>query len=430
MFNLTTSAGTVEESQVVMCANDDLASLDADRCGQHDEHFFNAFQFWISGVLDMTFGIIGLIGAILAVAVLANKELRTNLFNQLLMALAICDLIFIICAVPFCFHYFGWLEQNEAFYNIKMHLFYPGTAVTLDASVFITVAMTVERYLAVRKPFCYRTLNLENSVYRRLMLYMLPVLVTSIAMNIPRFTEMGVSKENDTLVAVYSEIMKNPSYVWYYSLSQLFHPTITIGVVPMVVLAFMNISILVTVHKSYSMQSKIRGSNSGKSEQGEKTTKNLAFVLTAVIITHFICHLPIIIVRICMQYYLNDYIYCIVHGIPFHYPSWFRCINITTALLSTIKCSCHFFIYCFSHKSSKARLRQLGFIGGKKKCLGRQNTNKSGRSENVTNSTDLEDSTDLNSSNPNENSKWNVLRHFVRDGSIQSRLDAAASTQL
>ena len=131
-----------------------------------------------------------------------------------------------------------------------------------------------------------------------------------------------------------------------------------------------------------------------------------------------------------MQYYLNDYIYCIVHGIPFHYPSWFRCINITTALLSLIKCSCHFFIYCFSHKSSKARLRQLGFIGGKKISLGRQNTNKSGRSENVTNSTDLEDSTDLNSSNPNENSKWNVLRHFVRDGSIQSRLDAAASTQL
>ena len=63
------------------------------------------------------------------------------------------------------------------------------TPVTLHASIFVTLALTLERYLAVRKPFWYRNINVSAPC--RLATYVLPAVVLSIALNLPKFIEVS-----------------------------------------------------------------------------------------------------------------------------------------------------------------------------------------------------------------------------------------------
>ena len=67
------------------------------------------------------------------------------------------------------------------------------------------------------------------------------------------------SAENDSLTFDMTETRKSPDYVLYYTMSLLIHPTITTGVAPMAILAFMNTSILLTLRKSRSMRVSMRG---------------------------------------------------------------------------------------------------------------------------------------------------------------------------
>ena len=378
MYNLTSNFRVVEEES----GNEETATLDFTRCGHNDENTLFAIRYWIEGVLYLTFGIISLFGAIMTIAVLATRHLKAHLFDQLLIALATFDILFILCSVPvFCIDtvWLEWFEDSEAFYHIVIDILYPMTCVTHDASIFITVALTVERYLAVQKPFCYRAINLENSVYRRLTLYVLPVVVIAIALNVPKFMEMTVSVENDTVIAEMSDRMNDPTYIWYYGFSQLLHPTITIGIMPMVVLASMNTAIIISVRKSLSMQCKIRKT---EADQGEKS-KHLAYVLIGVVLTHFLCHMPFIVMRIIVQFYISDEIFCMEYDKPFYYPLWIECANRISALLYMIKSSCHFIVYCFTHQSSKNRLKKLGQMGCRKIMLSRQNSTESSGSGNT-----------------------------------------------
>ena len=72
-------------------------------------------------------------------------------FNRLLVALAIFDLMFVISTVPV--HTFSVFDyNNRIFAFLYSRLLYPLSSISLSASIFMTVAITVERYRAVCKP--------------------------------------------------------------------------------------------------------------------------------------------------------------------------------------------------------------------------------------------------------------------------------------
>ena len=117
--------------------------------------------------------------------------MRKHSFNHLLIVLACYDLLFIVCSIPVhtssIFDYGGYI-----FANLYSTFFYPMTSVSFAGSIYMTMAITVERYLAVCHPHRYREINSTMKPLSRVLLYTIPVATFSIIINIPKFLETKV----------------------------------------------------------------------------------------------------------------------------------------------------------------------------------------------------------------------------------------------
>ena len=345
-----------------------LDHFDVITCGQSDNEtlaIIGTVKFWFEGVFFMSFGVIGLISALTTVGILTTRELRSHLFYQLLITLAILDILYILCSVPtYSFDIFKWFHNNKTFHHVVSKFLYPLTPVTLHATIFLTIALTLERYIAVHRPFWFRNINTSFNTCCRLAMYVLPAILLSFAFNYPKFSEVTVSDENDTLTFDMTEKRKSPNYLLYYTISLLIHPTITTGIAPLAIHAFMNASILLKIHKSRLF----RGITIGEEEEGNgrMSENNLAFVLVGVVVIHFVCHIPRFIFAIAAQSYISIMISCVEHGESFYPPLWIACGESVTAMFLLVKSSFNLLMYCFTLRRFKAKIGQIGHEGKRK----------------------------------------------------------------
>lgn len=86
-------------------------------------------------------------------------------------------------------------------------------------------------------------MNQTISTSRRVAMYVTPVVLLSVCLNIPKFMENEVKETNNSTEIDISELRLQPTYLLYYTISQIFHPTLTTGLVPMGILIFMNLAI-------------------------------------------------------------------------------------------------------------------------------------------------------------------------------------------
>ena len=81
------------------------------------------------------------------------------------------------------------------------------------------------------------------STSRRVAMYVTPVAVLSVCLNIPKFMENEVKETNNSTEIDIADLRLQPTYMLYYTISQIFHPTLTTGLIPMGILIFMNLDI-------------------------------------------------------------------------------------------------------------------------------------------------------------------------------------------
>ena len=67
------------------------------------------------------------------------------------------------------------------------------TAVSFTGSIYMTLAITVERYMAVCHPHRYRELNSTMRPICRALIYTMPVATFAIVINVPKFFETKVT---------------------------------------------------------------------------------------------------------------------------------------------------------------------------------------------------------------------------------------------
>ena len=130
-------------------------------------------EYALLGNIDVLVGGYGTIGLatlgvranILAILVFCKKSFKSN-FNNLLIALAVFDLLFlVVCITESVRRTFEDPVANSSSYSgmatkIHHHLFpyflYPLHNILLTCSIFMTISISIERYLAIFHPLGYR----------------------------------------------------------------------------------------------------------------------------------------------------------------------------------------------------------------------------------------------------------------------------------
>ena len=165
------------------------------------------------------FGTVANIGAIL---IFCQKSFKSN-FNNLLIALAVLDLMFLLLSLVEAnmaiFHeHLG--DSNhllvilifESYNHLLPYFLYPFRNIFFSASIFMTVSISIERYLAIYFPLVYRNRsvlryilyylitvycisNLRSSTWN-VIFHILPVLTLAVVINIPKFLECQVCYQN------------------------------------------------------------------------------------------------------------------------------------------------------------------------------------------------------------------------------------------
>ena len=224
--------------------------LDCPDYSEADFAFLDRFSFWVEGVLQTAVAVAGIVGNIIASVIISRKEMR-NSFNLLLVSLAIFDSTYLFGSILESFRK-NFDMASDWHIVLFPHLLYPFNQVAISGSIFMTVAIAWERYIAVHYPLDYnQAMNDSHAMRKRLVKYVGPVFLLAFVFNIVKFFEARITYRavyedaNQTTVLAWepmlevAELRTHPVYSAYNNWSRL----LVLGIFPFVLLVFFNTKI-------------------------------------------------------------------------------------------------------------------------------------------------------------------------------------------
>lgn len=318
----------------------------------------SGYSFWCDGVLVSVIGTVGFIGNLLALIVLSRKTIR-DLFHKLLFALACFDLMYIVFGgINYTFRSFK--AQSDYFTYLFPHVIHPFTHISLAATIFMTVAITIERYLGLCHPF------LPPSS-RKAWFYILPVIVISVTLNIPKFMEIQLGTRtvrgegedgggfNLTRPSYHpTELRKSPMYIRSYVMwTRLF----STAIIPVSLLVLLNARIIFDLVRSANVQ------RFGGSFRRQRKEINTSFVLLCIVLIFFCCHAARIVLDVHEFSNVESILRC--HGEmrkPWMPSYWMQALPYISHLAMILNSSVNFIVYCLVGNHFRREMcRMFGF---------------------------------------------------------------------
>ncbi|XP_050663675.1 FMRFamide receptor-like [Leptidea sinapis] len=245
-----------------------------------------AFRFVVHGVLLNGIGAAGLLGNALAVLVLSRPQMRSSI-NCLLVGLAACDTLLILTSLLLfgltaVYPYTGHLRYY--YYHICPHItpyVYPLANAAQTMSVYLTLIVTVERWVAVCHPFRAKSLCTSS----RARWYVLGTALFALVYNAPKLFEAEVVAEGapggEVVYCVQADMsFRTDTYVaiyihWMYLL--------VMYIVPFSALAALNACIVRQVRRAQAERARL--------SRVQRRELGLATMLLVVVLVFFICNL-------------------------------------------------------------------------------------------------------------------------------------------
>jgi len=332
----------------------DPAGLALPMCGESTENStVNFYKYYCGGVLVLTIGLIGILGDICSILVLSRPKLQ-DCFHQLLIALASFDILYIVCGgVNYTLRAFEF--KSDVYTLAFPHFIYPFANIGMCGTIFMTVAISIERFLGICYPLHLPPHN------RKSWFYIIPVTILAIIVNIPKFLEseviwyfegnaienLKVQVKNITVqdipqwVPTYhvTALRRNSDYMKYYI---VYFRMFTTAIIPLILMVFLNFRIIIDIR---SVKVKSFGSR-------WRSELNLFIILLCIVITFCCCHTPRIIIDMWEFSNLNSIIMCIdlkktnpnQNFLP---PTWVSCLTHISHSMSILNSSVNFLIYSF-----------------------------------------------------------------------------------
>ena len=194
-----------------------------DDCNFHVNQNLILFRFLIYSIFLNSIGIIGIFGNSLSMIILSKYLLKSSI-NYLLIGLARCDVALIITSIilfgiPPIYQYTGlFFSYNYYIYPYLACIFFPIALIAQTSSVYLTLTVTLERFVAVCRPLRAKSL----CTYGRARVHFYFIIIMSTLYNLPKFWEIEVetiwsTNFNTTINCLTSSSLRNnPNYEYFY----------------------------------------------------------------------------------------------------------------------------------------------------------------------------------------------------------------------
>ena len=240
-------------------------------------------QYFIEGVGLSTIGCIGLVGNTLAIIYFGAHKRLGKRFYALMFTLSIIDVCLIISFIWFCsVPEFLYTQKHNHHWSI---ILYPLINILCTISIYLTVAISLERYLAICKPLFYH----ENSW--GVVVFLIPIFGASIIYNIPTMFELhwmvGSGQLNGTNITVKygafpTELRLNPDYEEVY---KLWGDIVFLTVIPIILLILLNSFIFKEMKRYKRYQS-----GDAVEEETRKNQVHMAEIDLIIVGIFLLCH--------------------------------------------------------------------------------------------------------------------------------------------
>jgi hypothetical protein len=308
----------------------------------------------------------GLVLNITGIHTIRNIPKNCKLFNNLIICLLSFDSCILITA-PFFF--FG--VKHEHFDCMICAWLVPYWAVpfghmALHGSVIMTLAISHERYLAVRDPLHRnQALITDEAQKKRLLVYLIPTLIVVVSANIPRFFDFEILTNSLTTYVKLSltDQMCNRHYIIFY---ETILNNIIFGFVPFFCLIFLGYKTYRAFKEHNSQRAELF--NQENDRIGEMQERQMAKVMTSLVLTFVVCHSP----RIALHCYnsIKHRKRCDIK--EFGYPmDLYMIANQLCVFMVLVNSSIGTILYC----ATSSEFRNHLFLN-LKKCFGRRNVVK------------------------------------------------------
>lgn len=259
------------------------------------------FEFITNGIMLNVVGVMGIFGNIISMIILSRPQMKSSI-NYLLIGLARCDTVLILTSVflfglPAIYQY----TKTELLftYQFKIYPFlapviFPIALIAQTVTVYLTLTVTLERFVAVCHPLQARSL----CTYGRARLYVVLIIIFSTLYNLSRFWEVTVKEQYHTgynttvYVLMASPLRNNRIYIsvyihWLYMIFIYF--------LPFSCLAVLNAAIYRQVRRAN--QERQRLSRLQKKEIG------LATMLLCVVVVFVLCNILALVTNVLENFY-------------------------------------------------------------------------------------------------------------------------------
>ena len=156
----------------------------------------NQAKYWVGGVSVCAVSFFGIVLNMTAVCVLLSSLSNRNNFNHFIAMLFFIDSVYLILSMLTTLQIrLGLTHQTLILMFPKFT--YPVWSISLTLSIFLTVGIAHERYIAIKYPIIHRQ-RMRSAKYRRItmMKYMVCVFLCAIIFNVPKFFEIEIDWRN------------------------------------------------------------------------------------------------------------------------------------------------------------------------------------------------------------------------------------------
>ena len=363
----------MEKKINITCNDTELSSQEID--------FIDSLISLVETYGNLSTGIIGVVLNFITIIVLSSSKMRNNVFNRLLICLAVFDNSYLFCEISEVFRVWNqtYLQQY-----VFAKFVYPVRSVFMSSSIYMNIVLASERYQALTSPVTYRVKRTSN-MSKQVLTSIMPVLVVSFIYYTPKFFDINVeetvecnnnnSSTNTLEIArlekemmnctlkyylVPTELRINHHYLlWYLNISNL----LITAIVPICILVYLNIRIYMSLDKFLQR----RPSTNSRLFEPERRLSfhrqqsvdvKKTFILFSIVVILIVCHSLRFILNMEELLRLSLSNEELQDGCePPHY--WEQILIPLSQLLLIMNASVHFFIYGFFDKEFQQVLKGI-----------------------------------------------------------------------